>query len=215
MKAMILAAGRGERMGELTVSTPKPLLSVAGIPLIDYSLRACFAAGILDVIINVSYLAEQIQAYVGDGSRYGLNVCYSVEKERLETGGGILNVLPFFEGKPFLVISSDIITDFPLHTILESPRHLAHLIMVDNPHFHPEGDFAIQSGYATFDDLPKLTFGNIGVYHPELFSSALPGRFPLNQLLFPAISKQLVTAAHYQGRWHNVGTPRELAVAAQ
>ena len=211
MKAMILAAGRGERMGELTVATPKPLLKVAGQYLIEYSLRACKAAGINDVIINVSYHGGRIQAAIGDGAQYGLNVVYSVEPERLETGGGIVKALAFFEDQPFLVLSSDIITDFPLQTVMRAPAHKAHLVMVANPSFHAEGDFGICDGYANFDVSPKLTFANIGVYHPELFLHATPSRFPLNQLLFPAISQKLITAEQYHGRWYNVGSPKELA----
>lgn len=211
MKAMILAAGRGERMGSLTLTTPKPLLTVGGQSLIEYSVRACREAGITDVIINVSYHAEQIQEKIADGAQYGLRVTYSVEPDRLETGGGILQALPFFENEPFLVMSSDIITDFPLHRIMHAPRHLAHLVMVPNPPFHLAGDFAIQDGYAVCESsAPTLTFANIGVYHPDLFLHATPGRFPLNQLLFPAIKKQLVTAEAYHGRWYNVGSPTEL-----
>lgn len=211
MKAMILAAGRGERMGELTKSTPKPLLKVAGKYLIEYSLAACRASGIHDVIINVSYLAEQIQSTLGDGARYGLCITYSVEAERLETGGGIVKALPFFAGEPFLVISSDIITDFPLQTLLKPISHLAHLVLVKNPLFHQAGDFGMINGYVDLHAKPTLTFANIGVYHPDLFLHATASRFPLNQLLFPAINKQLVTAEEYHGRWFNVGSPEELA----
>lgn len=210
MKAMILAAGRGERMGRLTLSTPKPLLKVGNQYLIEYSLRACKEAGIQDVMINVSYHADQIQQAIQCGGRYGLRVTYSHEPERLETGGGILKALPFFEQKPFLVLSADIVTDFPIRSIMSRTIERAHLVMVKNPSFHPAGDFGIKNGYANLDVVPKLTFANVGIYHPDLFLHALPGRFPLNQLLFPAISQQLVTAEQYDGRWHNVGSEEEL-----
>jgi len=211
MKAMLLAAGRGERMGELTHARPKPLLKVGNQYLIEYSLHALQLAGIRDVIMNVSYYAEQIQTTIGDGAHYGLRITYSYEPERLETGGGIVQALPFFDKEPFLVMSSDIITDFPLQTLTKPLAHLAHLVLVANPRFHPEGDFGITMHYADLEAQPKLTFANIGVYHPDLFLHATPSRFPLNELLFPAIRQRLVTAEAYHGRWFNVGSPDELA----
>src|SRR5262245_47836758 len=138
-KAMILAAGRGERMGELTSLQPKPLLRVAGHYLIEYAIANIKRAGISDIVINVSYRADQIKSALGDGKRYGVNIVYSEEKERLETGGGIFQALPLLGNEPFLVYSCDIITNYPLNLLPHQPNGLAHLIMVTNPVYHPHG----------------------------------------------------------------------------
>lgn len=210
MKGMILAAGRGIRMGELTQRVPKPLLQVDGQYLILYALYAMREAGIRDIIINVSYRAQQIQDVLGDGQQYGLSITYVVEPEPLETGGGIFNALAFFENQPFIAMSSDIITDFSLNMLPHSLPGLAHLVLVDNPDFHAEGDFGIENGCAKLNVLPKFTFANIGLYHPDLFLDVEPGCFPLHQLLFPAIASGLVTAEKYQGPWRNIGSPAQL-----
>lgn len=215
MRAMILAAGRGERMGELTKQIPKPLLKILDKYLIEYAIEHIVAAGITEIVINISYLAEQIQSALGDGSRYGAQFYYSVEENRLETGGGIVKALPLLGDEPFLVMSSDIITDYPLKILPKEPQGLAHLVMVDNPSFKPQGDFGLQGGYADFAAKPALTFANIGVYRPELFYNAKPEYFPLNQLLFPAIKNRLVTGEHFSNNWHNVGSPAELNAVVQ
>jgi MurNAc alpha-1-phosphate uridylyltransferase len=210
MRAMILAAGRGERMGALTTHTPKPLLRILDRYLIEYTIENLVRANIREMVINLSYHAEQIKTALGDGSRYGVAISYSVEPERLETGGGIFNALPLLGDQPFLVVSSDIITDFSYATLPRQPEKLAHLILVDNPSFHPNGDFGLQSGHIAMHAKPALTFANIGVYRPELFASCQPGHFPLNQLLFPAIDAANVTGEYYRGIWYNVGTPQEM-----
>jgi MurNAc alpha-1-phosphate uridylyltransferase len=214
MRAMILAAGRGERMGQLTTQTPKPLLRVGENYLIEYVIAALRRAGISEIVINLSYLGEQIQSALGDGKRYGATIYYSVEPERLETGGGIFQALPLLGKEPFLVMSSDIITDYPLQQL---PRHLgglAHLLMVDNPAFHASGDFELQQGLITLgtDPKSKLTFGNIGVYHPKLFAGCEPGHFRLTKVLLPAITRGQVTGEHYRGIWHNVGSIDDLSI---
>jgi MurNAc alpha-1-phosphate uridylyltransferase len=211
MRAMILAAGRGERMGVLTQHTPKPLLRLNGRYLIEYMILNLQQANITEIIINVAYLGDQIIAALGDGSQYGVTITYSKESERLETGGGIFKALPFFKGQPFVVVSGDIVTDFPMHTLPHDLKAYAHLVMVDNPDFHAQGDFGLQHHLIDLEAKPTLTFANIGVYHPDLFQSCEPGHFRLSALLKPAIAKHSVTGERYQGRWHNVGTAEELA----
>lgn len=211
MRAMILAAGRGERMGKLTVDTPKPLLRAGGNCLIEYVIQHLKRSGITDIVINVAYLGAQIQQVLGNGNRYGVHIEYSVEAERLETGGGILQALPLLGSEPFVVVSSDVITDFPISSLPIKPAGLAHLVLVANPSFHPRGDFGLRDGLVDMDAKPAHTFGNVGVYHPELFAHSSPGHFPLNKLLFPAIREGRVTGELYQGSWFNIGTPEQLA----
>ncbi len=215
MRGMILAAGRGERMGELTRTQPKPLLRVGKYCLIEYALFAYQRAGITEVVINVAYLGEQIQAALGDGSRYGVNIAYSVEAERLETGGGIYQALPLLGDVPFMVVSGDIITAYPLQQLVKSFDSLAHLVMVPNPVFHPKGDFGLVENYLTRQADQKFTFGNVGVYHPDLFKQCHAGHFPLNQVLFPAIDAKLVTGELYHGAWYNVGDASQLSILNQ
>jgi MurNAc alpha-1-phosphate uridylyltransferase len=210
MRAMILAAGRGKRMGELTQHMPKPLLRVAGYYLIEYAISRLKRAGIQEIVINVSYEGEQIKAVLGDGKQYGVVITYSEENPVLETGGGILRALPLLGEEPFLVLSSDIISDFSLASLPRSLKGLAHLVLVDNPPFHPKGDFGLQKDYVTLEAESLLTYASIGVYHPELFAQSKPGYFPLNKLLFPAIQRGLVTGEYFQGKWFNVGTPKQL-----
>ena len=215
MRAMILAAGRGERMGEITHRVPKPLLRIAGNYLIEYALFSLKRAGIHEIVINISYLGDQIKAALGDGSRYGVTIAYSEEKERLETGGGIFQALPLLGEDPFIVMSSDIVTDYPLQ---QFPRHLnglAHLVMVDNPSYHARGDFGLCQGVIDINAQPTLTFASVGIYHPALFAGCEPGHFRLTKVLHPAIAKGLVTGEHYQGTWYNVGTLEELSMADQ
>ena len=146
MRAMILAAGRGKRMGALTQHTPKPLLKMGDNYLIEYSIANLVRAGIKNIVINISYQGEQIKTALGDGKRYGAAISYSEEAERLETGGGIFNALPLLGNEPFLVVSSDIITDYALTTLPKQPDGLAHLVLVSNPVYHPDGDFGLANG---------------------------------------------------------------------
>lgn len=214
MRAMILAAGRGERMGELTLHTPKPLLRVAGSYLIEYAINSLERAGIKEIIINLSWLGAQIKTVIGDGSRYRVKIKYIEEVERLETGGGIFNALPLLGDAPFLVTSSDIITDYAfdkLYMPSMPATMLAHLVLVDNPNFLPEGDFGLRdNNIIDMTVTPRLTFANIGVYSPQLFSSCESGHFRLAKVLLPAILRGSVTGEHYTGVWYNVGTPQLL-----
>lgn len=208
---MILAAGRGERMGKLTADTPKPLLRAGGRYLIEYMIEQIKRAGITDIVINVAYRGEQIQQALGNGNQYGVHIEYSVEPERLETGGGIFQALPLLGSDPFLVVSSDVVTDFPLASLPQQPTGLAHLVLVKNPEFHPRGDFGLRDGLLDMNAKPAHTFANVGVYRPELFAACSPGYFPLNKILFPAIREGRVTGEFYQGSWFNIGTPEQLA----
>ncbi len=210
MRAMILAAGRGERMGALTAHTPKPLLRINEQYLIQYAIVSLARAGIQDIVINISYLGDQIKKALGDGSRYGVNLLYSEEEKRLETGGGIFNALPLLGSEPFLVVSADVITDFPFKTLPKQPEGLAHLVLVDNPDFHLQGDFGLVNGRIDRLATPAFTYANIGIYRPELFAACKSGHFPLNNILFPAIDQATVTGEYYQGIWYNVGTPANL-----
>jgi MurNAc alpha-1-phosphate uridylyltransferase len=212
-KAMILAAGRGERMGELTKAVPKPLLRVGEYALIEHTIFRLHATGIDDIVINVSYLGEQIKQALGDGSRYGVQIVYSEEKERLETGGGIVQALPLLGDEPFLVVSSDILTDYPFRKLLPAPQGLAHLVMVPNPPYHLKGDYGLVAGKLTRNSHLNLTYANIGVYRPEMFTGYQRGHFRLSTVLNPAIEAGLVSGESYDGSWHNIGTPADLMKA--
>ena len=213
MRGMILAAGRGERMGALTEVLPKPLLKVAGHYLIEYPIMALAKIGVADIVINVSYRREQIIEALGDGARYGVTLHFSEETDALETGGGVLQALPLLGNEPFIVLSSDVITDYPLHLLPKNLDKLAHIVLVNNPHYHPTGDFGLVENKIYLDGEAKFTFGNVGVYHPDLFAHCKPGRFRLADLLKQAIAEQKVSGEYYQGVWHNLGTPEDLANA--
>lgn len=213
MKAMILAAGRGERMRPLTDTTPKPLLMVGGKRLIEYHLEALRQAGISDVVINHAWLGDQIEAVLGDGHHYGINITYSPEQVGLETAGGVQHALPLLGDEPFIVVNGDIWTDYSYHHLsgtLTSP-YQAHLVLVNNPEYHPQGDFALQAPRVLEDGEHKLTFSGVGVYHPDMFKALEPGIRPLAPVLRELMQQQRVSGEHYQGRWFDIGTPERLA----
>ena len=210
MKAMILAAGRGERMRPLTDHTPKPLLQAGGRPLIEHLIVALVEAGITELVINHAHLGEQVEATLGDGSRWGASIRYSPEAEALETAGGIHRALPLLGSDPFLVVNGDIATDFPFATLLGRPIDLAHLVLVPNPEHHPRGDFGLQDGKAMDGGDIRYTFGGIGVYRPELFKDCVPGRFPLAPLLRSAMALGSVSGELHQGMWMDIGTMERL-----
>lgn len=216
MKAMILAAGLGTRMRPLTLTTPKPLLKVGGKCLIEYHIERLVAAGVTDVIINHAWLGEQIEAYLGDGSRYGARIRYSAETEPLETGGGIRKALPLLcdEGEQaFIVFNGDLFSTQPLAPLLEiQPRAGgAHLLLTNNPPWHPQGDFALSAnGQVSSDGPSKLTFSGISVLTPELFEDIDETAFALAPLLRRAMAAGLVTGSRLQGYWEDVGTPERL-----
>lgn len=211
MRGMIFAAGRGERLRPLTDNVPKPLLKIANRYLIEYSIESLVNMGIQQVVINVCYRAEQIKQVLGQGERYGIQIHYSDEIEALETGGGIYQALPLLGKKPFVVMSSDIITDYPLKQLPREPEGLAHIVLVDNPSYHPRGDFSLSGHRVFLGNASTLTFSNIGVYRPELFADCQPGKFRLGTLLRQAILQQQVTGEYFNGTWHNIGTPEDLA----
>ncbi|MCB1793465.1 MAG: nucleotidyltransferase family protein [Candidatus Competibacteraceae bacterium] len=212
MKAMILAAGRGERMRPLTDHTPKPLLPVAGQPLIVHQMTALRAAGITELVINTGHLGVQLTSVLGDGGIWGLRIVYSPEPpDALETGGGIFQALPLLGSEPFLVVNGDVWTDYPFVRLPAAPVGLAHLVLVDNPSHHPVGDFSLRNGRVEETGAARLTFSGISVLRPELFANCAPGRFPLGPLLRRAMTDGRVTGEHYRGGWRDIGTPQRLA----
>lgn len=211
MKAMILAAGRGERMRPLTDTVPKPLLRVGGRALIEHLIDRLAGAGYRDLVINHSYLGAAIESALGDGERYGVHISYSPESAgALETGGGIRRALPLL-GEAFLVVNGDLWTDYPFERLPGSPDGLAHLVLVDNPSHHPQGDFVLAAGAVREEGEPRLTFAGIGVYRAALFAGVATERFQLAHLLRRAMAEGQVSGEHYRGRWSDVGTPRRLA----
>ncbi len=222
MKAMILSAGRGERMRPLTDHTPKPLLKVGGKPLIVWHLERLAKAGFKEIVINHAHLGQQIEDALKDGAEWGVFIQYSPEKVALETAGGIANALPLLGDEPFLVVNGDTFTDISFqdaamrannHAALrgmKNPR--AHLVLINNPPQHPKGDFAIQDGMLKNEGAQMLTFSGVGVYHPDLFAEIVKGQpAKLAPLLRKAIDNNAATAQYYQGVWHDIGTPERLA----
>lgn len=214
IRAMILAAGLGERMRPLTESCPKPLLAVGGRALIEYHLSALVEAGITDIVINVSHLGHQIERRLGDGSRYGVSIKYSRESSPLETAGGIANALHLFGKSPLLVVNGDIWCDYPFSQLPSQIDGMAHLVLVDNPAHHPRGDFVLNdlgSVVEATGGQQRLTFAGIGIYRPELFKGiAASQSAPLAPLLISAIREGRVTGEHYRGDWLDIGTPDRL-----
>ncbi len=212
MRAMILAAGRGERMRPLTDRVPKPLLRAGGRALIEHQIDALARAGFAELVVNLGHLGARVRAALGDGSRYGVRILYSEEGERaLETGGGILRALPLLGPGPFVAVNADVWTDYPYDRLTPPSPHLAHLVLVDNPPHHPAGDFALVGGEVAAAGAARLTFSGIGVYRPELFAGHAPGRFALAPLLRAAAARGQVSGERYGGRWMDVGTPERLA----
>ncbi|WP_290647886.1 N-acetylmuramate alpha-1-phosphate uridylyltransferase MurU [Aquisalimonas sp.] len=213
MRAMILAAGRGERMRPLTDRTPKPLLEVGGAPLIDWHLRRLAAAGVREVVINLAWRGEQIATHVGDGSRWGLSVAYSREgAQGLETGGGIARALPLLGEYPFLVVNGDVWCALDPAPLLTPPAGVAHLVLVPNPAHNPDGDFGLQDGCVVNQGGERLTFSGIGVYRPALFHGHPGGAFRLAPLLRRAVTDGQVSGQAFRGGWCDVGTRERLTV---
>jgi MurNAc alpha-1-phosphate uridylyltransferase len=212
MKAMILAAGRGERMRPLTDTTPKPLLKAGGKSLIEYSIENLVAAGYREIVINIAHLGRQIQDYCGDGRRWGAAIMYSDEGETaLETAGGIAHALPLLGNKPFLVVNADIVCDFPLAELRSRKIDLAHLVLIDNPPHHPLGDFSLSANNLLSEQgRDKLTFSGIGVYHPELFKDIPYGPLKLRPVLNKAMQQNRIGGEKYAGLWLDIGTPERL-----
>lgn len=224
-RALIFAAGRGERMRPLSERTPKPLLVAGGRRLIEWHLQKLAACGVREVAINTAHLASQFPEALGDGARWGLRLHYVHEgDEPLETGGGLLHALPVLGEAPFLAVNGDIWTDFDFAALPAAPDGLAHLVLVDNPAHHARGDFALDAGGRVHaDGASRLTFAGIGVYRPELLdgwravigaapgAAAAPPRFKLAPLLYAAAARGALTGQHHRGAWSDVGTPERLA----
>ena len=225
MRALVFAAGKGERMRPLTDTVPKPLLRVRGKPLVEWHLERLAALGMRDVVLNVSWLADAFAPALGDGSRWGLRLHFSREgAEPLETGGGMLNALPLLGDAPFLAVNGDIWTDFDFARLPREPAGVAHLVLVDNPAHHPRGDFALHGdGRVASTGGTQLTFAGIGVYRPSLLAdwrdvigptagaAEIPPRFGIAPLLRAAMARGAVTGEHHRGAWTDVGTPERLA----
>lgn len=212
MKAMILAAGRGERMRPLTDSVPKPLLQAGDRSLIEHHIDALARAGVTRIVINHARLGGMIEAHLGDGARHGVEIVYSPEgPAALETGGGILRALPLLGDAPFLVVNADVWTDLPFADLPRRPPGLAHLALVPNPPEHPAGDFALDSGGRVANDGPaRYTYAGIAVLSPALFAHSTPGAFPLAPLLRAAADRGEVTGELHAGSWMDIGTPERL-----
>jgi len=209
---MVLAAGRGERLRPITDTLPKPLVEIAGKPLIVYHLQALARAGITAVVINLSWLGSQIRAALGDGSRYGVRIAYSDEGPvPLETGGGIHRALPLLGPRPFLVVNADVWTDmdFGLLTLEEGAD--ARLMLAPNPPHHARGDFGLEGDFVVERAADRFTYTGIGVYRPELFAGCAPGKFPLLPLLQRALAARRLRGEVYGGEWLDIGSPDRLA----
>lgn len=213
MKAMILAAGKGERLRPLTLHTPKPLVKAAGVPLIDYHVQALARAGFTELVVNHAWLGQQIEDYLGDGARYGVSIRYSPEGEPLETGGGIFKALPLLGDEPFVVVNGDIFTNYDFANLRRPLGGKAHLVLVDNPRHHPSGDFLlhdgqVEDGVAGHD---SFTYSGIAVLSAALFAGSQPGAFKLAPLLRDAMAAGQVSGERFSGCWVDVGTHERLA----
>jgi MurNAc alpha-1-phosphate uridylyltransferase len=214
MKAMILAAGRGERLRPLTDTIPKPLLQVQGKPIIVHHLERLRDAGFTHIVINTSWLAEKLHGHLGDGSAWGVKLMFSYEgPEPLETGGGIFKALPLLGKEPFLVVNGDVYTDFPFETLKHKLKadDVAHLVMVPNPDHHPKGDFHLSmSGRLRIEGEPRLTYSGIGLYRTEFFRDCPAGKFPLLPYMQAAMESGTLSGERYLGLWKDVGRKEEL-----
>ncbi|MDA7595378.1 nucleotidyltransferase family protein [Luminiphilus sp.] len=224
MKAMVLAAGEGRRMKPLTEAKPKPLLTVAGRPLIEHHIVGLRDAGVTEIVVNVSHLGQQLVEFLGDGSRWGVEIMISEEASPLETAGGIVQALPWLGNQPFLLVNGDIYTDFPFVTLKQVSLVAggAYLVMVPNPSHHPKGDFCFNGNRLNFINEASLagepaapaqsvTYSGIGLYDPQLFAAEAPGKKPLRPLLDRAVADVLLQGELFTGLWEDIGTPERLA----
>ena len=209
--AMILAAGRGERLKPLTDSIPKAMCRVNGIPLIEYHVTNLAKAGFARVVINHAHLGGQIRQHLGDGSAFGLELCYAPEPPGgLETGGGIFNALPLLGKDPFLTVNADIYTDFDFHSLHLLPNSLVNLVLVKNPQQTQSGDFGLDEHHRLTPELPRHTFSGIATYHPDAFLSCSPGRYSVTPLLRKLMHEHKAFGKMYAGLWVDIGTSARL-----
>jgi MurNAc alpha-1-phosphate uridylyltransferase len=212
MKAMILAAGRGERLRPLTDTVPKALVRAGGKPLIGWHLERLAAAGLREVVINVSHLAERIVEALGDGAAHGVRIAWSREREPLETAGGIANARPLLGEQPFLLVNGDIYCEFDFRKFLNVEGDMAHLLLIPNPPHHPKGDFTLEQGFVGNAPAPRYTYSGIAVMSPALVSGVRSGdKAPLGPLLRAAAERRGITGELYAGLWQDVGTAERLA----
>jgi N-acetyl-alpha-D-muramate 1-phosphate uridylyltransferase len=213
MKAMILAAGRGERMGTLTALQPKPLLAIGARPLIEHHVARLGASGIDEIVINLSYRGTQIREQLGNGKRFGVAIAYSEEGEPpLETAGGIVQALPLLGAEPFVLVNSDVFTDFDFRVLVAGPR-VQTLVLVRNPPHNSRGDFGIDSEGFVSAAPPLLTYSGVAVFDPRAFAALAPGRRPLKPWLDAAIARRELRGLQFDGLWLDVGTPERLEQA--
>lgn len=212
MKAMILAAGKGERLKPLTENCPKPLIKVRGKPLLAYHIQHLAQAGVEEIVINVSHLKDQMKAYIENNGPWGVKIHLSEEPTLLEVGGGIYQALPLLGQKPFIVVNGDVWTDYNFSTLPKEPGGLAHLVLVRNPLHHMKGDFCLKADGTVFSDpsLPTYTYSGMSVLRPELFRYCTEGKFPLAPLFGRAIQEQALVGEYYAGEWTDVGTYERL-----
>ncbi len=214
-RAIVLCAGRGERLRPLTDHTPKPLIEVGGETLLGRHLKRLASSGIREAVVNAAHLANQIVDYVGDGREFGLKATVVVEgTQALETGGGMLNALPHLGDEPFIAVNGDIWTDFDFASLPQTPAGLAHLVLVTNPEHHPDGDFGLKKPFVV-NQPRQLTFSGIGVYRPELVANSTPGKFSITPLLRAAADREQVTGQHFAGPWFDSGTAQRLTAIRQ
>jgi MurNAc alpha-1-phosphate uridylyltransferase len=214
MKAMVLAAGRGERLRPLTDTTPKALIEVHGQSLLERHLLNIRDAGIEDVVINLGWLGEKVRDRVGSGSEFGLNIAYSDEGDNiLETGGGIYNALHLLGSDPFFVVNADIYTDMPVPNVTLPENALGHLVLVPSPDYREAGDFDLEDGLVRNGETPSLTFSGVCVYRPEFFDGCEAGRFSIVPMLREAADDGRLQGTLYTGPWADVGTPERLEAA--
>lgn len=218
VKAMVLAAGKGERMQPLTLATPKPLLEAGGKALIIHQVEKLAAAGFTSLVINHAWLGTQVEAALGDGGAFGVSIAWSPEDEPLETAGGIIQALPLLQqdedGAAFVCVNADIWTDYSFNRLpmVDGSNLLAHLVLVDNPAHHPDGDFVLDGNRVSEapNERNKLTFSGIAVYHPNLFAGVAPGKGSVVPLLKRAMAAGRVSGEHFRGKWFDIGTPERL-----
>lgn len=215
MKVMILAAGRGERLRPLTDTNPKPLIPILDKPLLQIQIENLKAAGFREIVINVSYLGQKIIDYFQHGQKIGVSITYSVEENRLESGGGIVKALPLLGDEPFLLVNADVLTNYPFAQLKSIPCEHAHIVLVNNPEHNPQGDFCLSNRTVLQAGEQMLTYSGIALCNPSIFNSLKVGKFPLRIIFDQLIKAKKITGEHYHGKWFDVGTIDRLKLAEQ